>query len=179
MGAERFWAAAWVTLFLPALVGLCGAFLPTAAAIQLAVAPGWVAWWVLTAGPRLRVWAALWGGALLEWAWGVPPGACVLPLLGLWAGARAFRESMPERPRAVHGLVGGMVAVPALRVWLWLYAMPWVGPEAAGALRPGLSALCAAPAAGALGGCAVFALARACDFLALRPPREEARADAG
>ena len=74
MNAERAWFAIWVTVFLPALVGLCGAFLPAYPAVRLAVAPVWMAWWTLTAGPSLGAWVAVWGGALLEWAWTVPPG---------------------------------------------------------------------------------------------------------
>ena len=142
MRAERFWAAVWVTVFLSALVGVCSAVMPRVPAVQLAVAPAWVAWWALTQSARLGAWAALWGGALLEAAWGVPTGGCVSFFLTLWLVGRVWREALPEELRPLHGLVGGMVCAPAL---------------------------------GALGGGAVFALARACDFRVFAPPKEETR----
>lgn len=177
MNAERAWFAIWVTVFLPALVGLCGAFLPAYPAVRLAVAPVWMAWWTLTAGPSLGAWVAVWGGALLEWAWTVPPGACVLPLLALWGAGRWLKESLPAKLHPWHGAFGGLILVPLLWFWLWLYAALWVGVEAAAPLRPGLGFLLS-PLTGALGGGAVFALARACDFRALAPEPEEEDAHA-
>ena len=175
MRAERFWAAVWVTVFLSALVGVCSAVMPRVPAVQLAVAPAWVAWWALTQSARLGAGAALWGGALLEAAWGVPTGGCVSFFLTLWLVGRVWREALPEELRPLLGLVGGLVCAPALRVWLWLWAVPWLGGEGAAPLRPGLTGLVAAPALGALGGGAVVALARACDFRIFAPPKEETR----
>ena len=54
MNAERAWFAIWVTVFLPALVGLCGAFLPAYPAVRLAVAPVWMAWSALQPGASLK-----------------------------------------------------------------------------------------------------------------------------
>lgn len=177
MDAERVWAAVWVTVFLPALVGLCGAVLPAHPAAQLAVAPAWVAWWALTAGPRLGAWAAVWGGALLEWAWAVPPGACVIPFLALWGVGRLPREGLP-RLAPWNGAVGGALLVPALWIWLWLWAALWQGFAAADPLRPG-ALFFLSPLAGALGGGLGFAVARACDFRALAPKPEEDAPHAG
>lgn len=178
MGGERVWAAVWVTAFLPALVGVCAVAVPAVPAAQIAVAPAWVAWWALAAGPRLGAWAAIWGGALLEWAWGVPPGACVGFFLALWGAGRLWRSALPKPLRPLHGLIGGMVGAPLLRLWLWLWALPWLGVGGAAPLRPDVAGLAATPALGALGGCAIFALARAWEFRALAPRGEEAQ-DAG
>ncbi len=179
MTRETFWATAWVTLFLPALVGTCATLLPEALPVQIAAAPVWVVWWTLSAGARLGVWAAVWGGALLETAWGVPPGACALFFLMLWGGARALGDNAPEAYTPLHGLVGGMVLAPLFALWLWVWAALWLGGASAAPLRPDLVGMVLLPATGALGGGAIFALARACDFRALWPPRQEALGDAG
>ena len=73
MNAERVWSAIWVTVFLPALVGLCGAFLPAYPTVRVAVAPVWMAWWALTAGPRLGACHRLARGDNLDRRCAVPP----------------------------------------------------------------------------------------------------------
>ena len=178
MSAERVWAAVWVTFFLPALVGLCGVFLPNIPAVQVAVVPSWVVWWVLTTGPRLRVWVAVWGGALLEWAWGVPPGACVIPFLAVWSLTALFKESLPEKIKPIHGAWWGAPAAPAMLIWLWLYSILWMGPEGALPLRPTFGTFLAI-GTGIGGGWLTFLVARACDFRVLTPPKTEAHGDAG
>ncbi len=181
MTAARAWDAVWLTAFPLALVGVGAALLPQGPAAQIAFVPMWACYWVLTRGAALGAWAALWCGVLLEGAWGMPPGGCVLFLLLLWRVARLVRARLPvpDEVRPLHGLLLGTVLAPLFRLWLWLYAAAWFGPVGAGGLVPSLPSLIAAPAAGAVGGGAVFALARLCDFRALRPSRKEAAGDEG
>ena len=175
MTATHFWDALWFTLFPLVLVGAGQVLLPATPAFQLAFLPIWLCYWLLTRAAAMGCWCALWCGILLETAWGVPPGCCVLAFLTLWQLTRLFRKRLPA-PNAIKpltGLILGTLLVPVLRLWLWLYALLWLDTTQSNALAPSLMALIAAPALGALMGGAVFALARAFDFTALRPLKEE------
>lgn len=181
MTAGQAWDAIWVTAFPLTLVGGSVALLPQRPAVQVAFVPIWVCYWLLTRGTVLGAWVALWCGILLECIWGVPPGGGALFLLLVWRVIRLARPRLPE-PNAVaplHGLLLGTVLAPLFCLWLWLYASAWQGPVGSIGLAPTLPALIAAPAAGAIGGCIVFALARLCDFRALRPSEKEVIGDEG
>ena len=181
MTAGRAWDAIWLTLFPLALAGRGVALLPQRPVVQTVFLPMWVCYWVLTRGSALGAWGALWGGVLLEGLWGIPPGGGALFMLLVWRALRLARSRLPE-PDAIaplHGLLIGTAFVPLFCLWLWFYAVLWLGPTASVGLAPTLPGLVAAPAVGALGGGAVFALARACDFRALRPPQKEAAGDEG
>jgi len=67
----------WTTLWCAALVGVSGAWLPNTPAFQLVFVPAWITYWLATRGAGAGRWVAFWGGALLESAWDVPPGACI------------------------------------------------------------------------------------------------------
>lgn len=173
MTAETFWDAVWITLFSALSVALSVTFLPSLPSIQLVVVPMWFGYWMLTRSVRLSAWVAFFGGLLLESAWGIAPGGCILFFFMIWQLIRLFRKELPKEIQPLHGLLAGVVFAPFLRLWIWGYSALWLGWEAADAIRPGLTGLFVMPAAGALGGGAVFALAKAWSFDALEPKREE------
>ncbi len=181
MTASRAWDAIWLTVFPLVLAGGSAALLPHNPVIQGAFLPLWCVYWMLTRGPRMGVWVALWCGVLLEVIWGVPPGGCALFFVFVWRILRLLRARFPdaEALTPLHGLLLGTVLVPLLRLWLWLYAVLWLGASSASGLTPSLVALIVAPAIGAVGGGAVFTLARLWDFRALRPPKKEVESDEG
>ena len=110
--SERAWDAVWLTLFAAVLVGALNRLLPSTPALQLAVVPAWLGYWMATRGPRLGAWVAIWGGALLECDWDLPPGTCILFLLMIWGGIRLFRDNFPETVGTLHGLLWGVALVP-------------------------------------------------------------------
>ncbi len=173
METERTWDAIWLSVFLLVLVSLSHTFLPAYPAWQLVVVPGWLCYWILTRRRKLGLWMALWGGLFLEVAWGVPPGCAILFFLGLWYLNLFFRKQLPYPVTPLHGLIGGMVLAPLLRLWVGFYTILWWGPTEAGSLLPSLGGFFIMPAAGALGGGAIFALAKVCEFRVLMPPTEK------
>lgn len=179
MTAETFWDAVWLTVFSTLLVALSVTLLPSVPAIQLVAVPAWLGYWMLTRSARLGAWMAFYGGLLLESAWGIPPGGCIFFFFMLWQLIRLFRTELPKEILPLHGLLAGVVFAPFLRLWIWGYSAIWLGGEAAEAIRPGLSGLFVMPAAGALGGGAVFALAKAWSFDALEPKQEETLGNEG
>ena len=170
--SERRWDALWLTLFAAVLVGALNRLLPSVPAVQLVVVPAWLGYWMATRGPRLGAWVALWGGALLECDWDLPPGTCILFLLMIWGAIRLFRDNFPEEIGTLHGLLWGVTLAPVFRLWVWAWSACWPG-VAAEALAPSLAGLLATPCAGALGGAAAFALARRAEFRVLKPKQEE------
>ncbi len=177
MTAERRWGAVWLTLFLILLVALAQTLLPQVTTVQLALIPSWIVYWLLTRGWRLGLWVTLWGGALLETVWMIPPCGVILFFLLLWQLIRTFREDLPEEITPLHGLLVGVILAPLLRLWLWVYAMLWMGEAGTYALAPSLTEMVLMPATGALGGGLVFALAMASEFRVLIPPKETVRGD--
>ena len=174
--ARQRWDVLWLTLFPLALAGLGDLVLPRTPSAQLAFFPLWTAYWILTRGRRTGLWIALWCGLLAETLWGAPPAGALIPFLAFWGavqGLRVFREE-PFAPTSLTGLILGTALVPVLRLWIWAWAVLWHGAAGAAGLRFGWTACVAAPAAGAAGGCLVFALAQRWDFLALRPFKREA-----
>lgn len=179
MTAEKFWDAVWLTLFSAVIVALSVTLLPAVPAIQLAVAPIWFGYWMLTRSVRLAAWIAFFGGMLLESAWGIPPGGCVLFFFMLWQLIRLFRNELPKEIQPLHGLLAGGLFAPFLRLWIWGYSLLWLGAESAEAIRPGLTGLFIMPATGALGGGAIFALAKLWSFDAMEPKQEETLSNEG
>ncbi len=173
MVTERTWDTVWLSIFTILLVSLSQTLLPPYPAWQLVVVPGWICYWLMTRRRSAGLWLAVWGGLFLGCAWTVPPGCAILFFLGLWYLRQTFREQLPMPITPLHGLIGGMVLAPLLRLWIWLYALLWWGPTAASALAPGLGGFFIMPAAGALGGGAVFALAKAFEFRVMAPPNEK------
>ncbi len=172
MRIEGVMDVVWTTLWCAALVGVSGAWLPNTPAFQLVFVPAWITYWLATRGAGAGRWIAFWGGALLESAWDVPPGACILFFLLIGELFRLYREALSETSMAGYGLLVGVVLAPALALWLWLYACLFPGFDAS-ALAPHFPSFLILPATGALGGAVVFALARGADFRVLRPPQEE------
>ncbi len=177
MVTERTWDTLWISVFLLLLVSLSQSLLPAYPAWQLVVVPGWICYWQLTRRRKPGLWFALWGGTLLETAWDVPPGCAILFFLGLWYLRHTFREQLPTPITPLHGLIGGMVLAPLLRLWVWFYTLLWWGPTDAALLLPSLGGFFIMPAAGALGGGALFALAKACEFRVLEPPADKGHDD--
>lgn len=179
MTAETFWDAVWITVFAAILVALSVTLLPTVPSIQMVVVPMWFGYWMLTRRPQLSAWIAFFGGMLLESAWGVPPGGCILFFFTIWQLIRLFRKELPKEIQPLHGLLAGVVFAPFFRLWIWAYSIFWLGLDAADAIRPGLTGIFVMPAVGALGGGAVFALAKAWSFDALEPKQEETLSNEG
>ncbi len=177
MITEHSWDALWNSVFLLILVSLSQTLLPPVPAWQLVVVPGWLCYWILTRKRRLGLWLALWGGLFLEAAWGVPPGCAPLFFVGLWYLRQTFREQLPEPITPLHGLIGGMVLAPLLRLWIWVYTLLWWGATDAAIVAPSLGGFFIMPAAGALGGGAIFALAKACEFRVLVPKTDKRHDD--
>lgn len=173
MTAESFWDGVWVTVFSVLLAALSVTLLPATPSIQLVVMPMWLGYWMLTRRARLAAWVACFGGLLLESVWGIAPGGCILFFLMIWQLIRLFRKELPKEIQPLHGLLAGVVFAPFFRLWIWGYSFLWLGAEAAEAIRPGLTGLFVMPAAGALGGGAVFSLAKLWSFDALEPKQEE------
>ncbi len=177
MIAERRWDAVWLTFFLILLVALSQTLLPELPSVQLVVVPAWMCYWMLTRGKRLGLWVALWGGGLLETVWMLPPGGAILFFVLVWYLLRTFRKELPETITPLHGLVGGVLVAPILRLWVWLYAILWTGQTTAYTLMPTLPEMILMPATGALGAGLIFALAKQCEFCVLIPPKEAVRGD--
>lgn len=177
MSAERTWDGVWCSVWLAVLTGVCAGLFPHSMTLQLLLVPLWVAYDLVTRGPKLGAWLALWGGLLLEGVWHVPPGSCASFFLLLWWVLTHFRESLPpmEVP-AVYGCVLGVLLVPCLRFWLALYAIPFYGWSSAEFL-PTVGGLFLGCVAGLLGGAALFTLADAMEFHVLKPKQEERLSD--
>ena len=173
MHASRTRDILWLLLFPPVLTGVTLSLLPGLMPVQLAFLPIWVGYWLMSRNAVSGAVAAVWVGILLEWAWGVPPGACSLFFLIVWRGIRLWRRHLPERVCALHGLLGGTVGVPAFALWLWLYGLLWPS----GGVWPTLPQLIFAPAAGALMGGAVFTLAARWDFRVIQSDIREVMGD--
>ncbi len=162
----------WITVFGTALVGSSLAFIPNIPAVQLAVVPIWFAYWILTRSIRVGIWTTIWGGSLLEWAWGLPSGSCILPFWGICLGCYHFQNFLPKVWLPVHGLLLGVVLAPALRLWIWVYTeLFYIGGNHE--LTPSLGGMFIMPASGALCGAIIFALAHRLDFQVLHPVHEE------
>lgn len=177
MSAERAWDAVWRSVWLAVLTGVSVGLFPHWMTVQMLVVPLWVAYDVVTRGPRTGCWLAIWGGLLLEGVWHVPTGACVSFLLIVWGVMTRFREELPpmEVP-ATYGCVLGVLMVPLLRFWLALYAVPFYG-WASAQLLPSLGTFLWSCFAGLFGGALVFALADVTEFHVLKPKREERLSD--
>ncbi len=176
MTVERKWDVVWVTVFLVILSGLSLTLLPNHSILQLVPVPAWMGYWILMRGRRMGLWVALWGGILLETTWMVPPGCVVLFFLFFWWLVRTFRKDLPDQLSPLHGLLGGLLLTPLLRLWVWCYSLIWMGSEAL-QLAPDFAEMILAPALGALGGGVIFALAKRCEFRVLQPTIEEVRDD--
>ncbi len=177
MVTERSWDALWLSILTLLLVSISQTLLPAYPACQLVFVPGWLCYWILTRKRRLGLWLAIWGGLFLESAWSVPPGCVILFFVGLWALRHKFRDQLPLPITPLYGLIGGVLLAPLLRLWVWVDALLWWGPTTAEAIAPSLGGFFIMPAAGALGGCAVFAIARGCEFRVLVPVLEKGHDD--
>jgi hypothetical protein len=92
---------------------------------------------------------------------------------------RNYRDLLPVRPSAYHGLLSGVILPPVLSLWIWVYAILWPFCPSALPLMPSLVTLILLPAVGALSGSALFTLAQKAEFLIFTPTSQEMREDEG
>ena len=176
MSAERFWNLMWLFAFPVLLAALSRAFLPETSIFQFLVLPLWAIYWNLTRPSKQALWVSLWHAVLCEALWLLPPGACVTFALVVWWIIRTYRDLLPIRPAPYHGLLCGVIVLPVLRLWIWLYAILW--PTAtASYLCPTFAEFILIPTVGALGGSAIFALAQKTEFRIFIPKADALRND--
>lgn len=178
MRAEHLWGSLWFFLFPIFLTAVSQTFLPHTPPLQLLILPVWAVYWMLSRPLKQGFWISGWHALLCEVYWSLPSGTCITFFLLIWWLIRSYRELLPTRPNPYHGLLCGVILLPALRSWIWLYALLWPTLEDAGPLYPSLVEIITIPAAGALGGSAIFALAAKTEFLIFKPNPKELRADA-
>jgi hypothetical protein len=179
MTVERFWSTIWLFVVPTVLMAITTTLLPSHPVLQLIVLPLWMLYTLLTRPTRQSLWPVLWAATLCEANWDIPPGACITFFIPIWWGVRNYRDLLPVRPSAYHGLLSGVTLPPILAVWIWLYAILWPFWPSATPLMPSLTTLILLPAIGALGGSALFTLAQKAEFLVFIPKPQELREDEG
>ncbi len=177
MRVEQFWSTAWLFILPALLTAVCLTFLPQTPVMQLPVPTLWTTYWLLTRPTKQTFWPGMWTAVLCETAWDIPPGACLTFFILFWRGIRFYRDLLPIRPTPYHGLLCGVVLLPLLYLWIWLYALLWPLLSDTKPLMPSLINLILLPAVGALGGSAIFALAQQTDFLIFTPNPQDLRED--
>lgn len=174
---EHIWNCVWLTIFPLLLAALSKTFLPSSPIFQLLILPLWATFWALSRPAKQALWILLWHAVLCETLWLLPPGACVTFFLLVWKIIRLYREWLPFQPTPYHGLLSGVILLPMLRLWIWIYAALWPTLPDASYLSPSFLEIVLTPAMGALGGSAIFALAQKTDFKVFNPKPEELRDD--
>ncbi|MBQ9694213.1 MAG: hypothetical protein IJV69_05595 [Kiritimatiellae bacterium] len=177
MNAERFWCWVWLITFPTLLAALSKTYLPERPVFQLLLLPSWAIYWIFTRPIKQALGVAICFAFLCETIWLIPTGSCITFFLLIWWFVRTYREFLPIRPSPYHGLLCGVILLPLLRVWLWIYTALTPTIPTAAFLSPSLSEIILIPALGALGSSAIFALAQRMEFHIFVPKTEELRDD--
>lgn len=162
----------WISILPIVLTGVCDGLLPSIAIFQVAFLPVWCIWLLLTRTKNVGIWISIWFGQLLEYAWLLPPGTCILFFLFCWAIIESLRENLPEQISPKFGFLIGAAIAPLMRLWMAVYVFLYLGFDTATYLWPTFGEFILAPVVGALGGALAFKLANRCEFFALRPKIE-------
>ncbi|MDO5463103.1 MAG: hypothetical protein Q4F99_06440 [bacterium] len=162
----------WVSILPVVLTGICDGLFPSFAVLHIGFLPIWCIWLLLTRTSKVGIWIAIWFGQLLEYAWLLPQGTCILFFLLCWSIIEAFRETLPEKFSPGMGFLIGAITTPILLLWTSIYAFIYLGDVKAFYLWPTFGQFILAPVIGSLGGALAFKLAPRCEFFALRPKIE-------
>lgn len=159
------------------LTGICDGLFPSLAVVHASFLPVWCIWFLLTRTSKVGLWVAIWFGQLLEYAWLLPQGTCILFFLLCWSVVEAFREELPETIMPSLGFLIGALVAPVLLLWSAIYVFLYTGSEGDSYAWPTFGQIILAPVIGSLGGALAFKLAERCEFFALRPKIERSVID--